>query len=92
MALQVLGSRSTARFRPRFFCFLPSLPFHITGSFERGTMPSRRVADHKPQYTPPALFFELEREFKAVARQATSSKSQRARTSKGKGRSRRKRY
>jgi hypothetical protein len=35
-------------------------------------MPNRRVTDHKPQYTPPALFFELEREFKAVARQATS--------------------
>lgn len=48
-------------------------------------MSSRRSAEHKPQYTPPALFFELEREFKAVARQATSSKSQRARTSKGKG-------
>ncbi|GAA5953557.1 hypothetical protein JCM8115_004089 [Rhodotorula mucilaginosa] len=39
-------------------------------------MPSRRSSEHKPQYTPPALFFELEHEFKAVARQATSSKSQ----------------
>ena len=81
-----------ARFLRRFFCFLPTLTLQITGSVERGTMPSRRVADCKPQYTPPALFFELEREFKAVARQATSSKSQRARTSEGKGKSRRNRY
>ncbi|GAA5985180.1 hypothetical protein JCM10908_002557 [Rhodotorula pacifica] len=37
-------------------------------------MTNRRLSEAKPQYTPPALFFQLEREFKA-ARRSTATKT-----------------
>jgi hypothetical protein len=50
-------------------CRATALNSRSKAQSSKEAMPNRRVTDHKPQYTPPALFFELEREFKDVGRE-----------------------